>query len=99
MSVLVIACIFVAAFLVAVFRGVAWAFVAVYLPALIMLNQLPQVNIPHAPLAAQWAPLYAILLALPFRGESLKFRICSIDIIFFLLLISAAITGVDNRTI
>ena len=44
-------------------------------------------------MAAQFAPLYAILLAYPFRGDSLRFRICSVDVIFFLLLISAAITA------
>jgi hypothetical protein len=93
MSVLVIGCIFVAAFLVAALCGIGWAFVAVYIPSLILLNQLPEIPIPHAPLAAQFAPLYAILLALPIRGESLKFKICSIDIIFLLLLISATITA------
>jgi hypothetical protein len=93
MSLLVIGCIFVASFIVAVLWGLGWAFVAVYLPSLILLNQLPEVPIPHAPLAAQFAPLYAILLAIPFRGESLKFKICSIDIIFVLLLLSATITA------
>jgi len=93
MSILTISCIFVAAFIVAMLRGVGWAFVAVYIPSLILLNQLPQVQVPHAPLAAQFAPLYAIILSLPFRGESLRFKICSVDIIFFLLLISATITA------
>jgi hypothetical protein len=93
LSILTISSVFVAAFVVAVLSGIGWAFVAVYLPALILLNQLPQINIPHAPMAAQFAPLYAILLAMPFRGDSLRFRICSVDIIFFLLLISAAITA------
>jgi hypothetical protein len=93
MSVLVILIVFVAAFFVALLRGVAWAFIAVYIPALILLNQLPEIQIPHAPVAAQFAPLYAILLAMPFRKESMRFRLCSVDIIFFLLLISATITA------
>ncbi len=93
LSILTICCIFVAAFIVAVLRGIGWAFVTVYIPSLILLNQLPQINIPHAPLKAEWAPLYAIILALPFRGESLRLRLCSVDIIFILLLISAIITG------
>jgi hypothetical protein len=44
MSILTISCIFVAAFIVAMLRGVGWAFVAVYIPSLILLNQLPQVH-------------------------------------------------------
>jgi hypothetical protein len=93
LSVITISFIFVTAFMVALLRGIGWAFVAVYIPSLILLNQLPMIPIPHAPMAVQFAPLYAILLAIPFRGESLKFRICSLDIIFFLLLISATITA------
>jgi hypothetical protein len=93
LSVLTIACIFVAAFVVALLAGIGWAFVAVYIPSLLLLNQLPLIPIPHAPMAVQFAPLYAILLAIPFRGESLKFKICSVDIIMFLLLISATITA------
>jgi hypothetical protein len=92
-SYLVIGCIFVAALIVGLLRGVGWAYVCVYLPSLIMLNQLPEIAIPHAPLAAQFAPLYAILIVIPFRGESMRFKICSIDIIIFLLLISASITA------
>jgi hypothetical protein len=93
LSALVICLIFVTAFFVAVFAGIGWAFVAVYLPVMILLNQLPMIQIPHAPLAPPFAPLYAILLAIPLRGDSLRFRICSVDIIFFLLLISATITA------
>ena len=93
MSILTIGLIFIAAFVVAVIFGTGWAFVAVYLPSMIMLNQLPEIQIPHAPLAAKVAPLYAILLAMPLRGDSVRFKICSIDIIMFLLLISATITA------
>jgi hypothetical protein len=93
MSILTIGLIFVTAFIVAMLAGTGYAFVCVFLPSLIMLNQLPEIPVPHAPLAAQFAPIYAILLALPFRGESIRFRICSIDIILVLLLISAAITA------
>jgi hypothetical protein len=93
MSVLTIGLIFVLAFVVAAIFGMGWAFVAVYLPSMILLNQLPEIAIPHVPLAARVAPLYAILLALPLRGDSIRFKICSVDIIMFLLLISATITA------
>ncbi len=93
MSILVIGVIFLAAFFVAVFAGIGWAFVVVYLPSLIMLNQLPEIAIPHAPLGAQFAPLYGMFLAMPLRGDSLRFKLCSVDIIFILLLISATITA------
>jgi hypothetical protein len=90
---LIVCSIFILALIVALLAGTGWAFIGVYLPSLILLNQIPQIPIPHAPLAAQWAPLYAILLAIPFRPESIRFKICSIDIIFLLLLISATITA------
>lgn len=93
MSILTICTVLVAAFLVTALWGVKWAFVTVYIPSLIMLNQLPEIPIPHAPLAAEFAALYGILFALPFRTESLKFKICSIDIIFLLLVVSATITA------
>ena len=92
-STLVIGMLFAIALVVTLLWGVGWAFVGVYLPALIMLNQLPEIPIPHAPLAAQWAPLYATLIGMWFRPEPMRFKICSIDIIMVLLLISAAITS------
>jgi hypothetical protein len=93
MSQLTIWTIFALAFLVTLLRGAGWAFVLVYLPAMLLLSQLPEIQIAHAPMSAQFGPIYAILLALPFRRESLRIRWCSIDTIVVLLLISSTITA------
>ena len=62
MNALTIILIFAISLYVALSRGAAWAFVLVFLPALILFNQLPDIPIPHLPVAAQFAPLYAILI-------------------------------------
>jgi hypothetical protein len=93
MSVLVILLTFVVSLVVTLTAGGGWAFVTVYIPSLLMLNQLPEFPIPHAPLVAHWAALYGIILGVPFRKESLRFRWCSIDTIMVLLLLSATITA------
>ncbi len=92
-AILLISLIFVVSFIVTLQFGWSWTYVAVFLPTLILLNQLPQIEIPHVPIAAQNAPLYAILLGMPFRGEKFRLKFCSIDIVFILLLISATITA------
>ena len=43
MSVMVICAVLVAAFLVTALKGAPWAFIGVFIPALIMLNQLPEI--------------------------------------------------------
>jgi hypothetical protein len=93
MSELTIVAIFILALFVALFRGPGWAFALVYLPSLILFNQVPEIRIPHAPVAAQFGPLYAILIALPFGKEKLRLKWCTIDTIVVLLLISAIITA------
>ena len=93
MSVVTILAIFILAFCVALIRGPGWAFALVYLPALILLNQVPELRIPHAPVAAHFAPLYAILIALPFRNEKLRLKWCTLDTVVILLLISSLITA------
>jgi hypothetical protein len=93
MSVVAIIAIFLLALVVAIFRGPGWAFALVYLPALILFNPMPELKIPHAPVAAQFGPLYAILISLPFRQEKLRLKWCTIDTIVVLLLISAIITA------
>jgi hypothetical protein len=93
MSQATICLIFAMAFFVALVRGVGWAFALVYIPALILFNQVPELTLPHVPLKAQFAPIYAILLAMPFRHESLRFRWCAVDTIIVLLLTSSTITG------
>ena len=93
MSVLLIAVIFVLAFVVTVQFGWPVTYVTVFLPTLILLNQLPEIPIPHLPISVQNGPLYAILLGMPFRGEKFRLKLCSIDIVFILLLISATITA------
>ncbi len=93
MSQLTIWTIFALAFIVTLLRGVGWAFVLVYLPSMILLNQLPEIQIAHAPLAAHFAPLYAMVLAMPFRGDSLRFKWSSIDTIVVLLLCSSTLTA------
>ena len=81
MSILLIAVIFVVAFVVTVQFGWPITYVAVYLPTLILLNQLPEIAIPHLPVSVQNGPLYAILLGMPFRSEKFRFKLCSIDIV------------------
>jgi hypothetical protein len=93
MNAYTILAIFVIALLAAVIRGISWTFVFIYLPALILFNQVKQLPIPHAPLNAQWGPIYAIILALPFNKEPLRFRFNLLDAIIVLLLISSTITG------
>ena len=93
MGPLTIGIIFAAALTVALIWGVRWAYVAVFLPTLILLNQIPPFNLQHAPVLAQYAPMYAILIALPFRGESLRFRPCLTDGVILLLVLSTALTG------
>ena len=97
MSQVTIGLIFVLAFLVTAFRGAGWGFVMVYLPAMILLNQLPQIPIVHAPLAAHFAAIYGIILAMPFRPESLRFKWSSVDTIIALLLISSTITAFNTE--
>ena len=89
--------VFGAAFVVAVIWGIRWAFVAVYLPSLMLLNQVGGVLIQHAPVSTISGPLYAMLLALPFQRESLRFRPCSIDVVAVLLLVSLAVTGMQDH--
>ena len=93
MNVLAILMVFVVSFAITLIGGAGWSFVLVYLPALLMLNQLPQLMIPHAPLMAHWAALYGLILGLPFRREPLRLRWCTVDTIVVLLLISVTITA------
>ena len=93
MTVVTIIAIFILALCVALIRGPGWAFAVVYLPALILLNQIPELRLPHMPVAAHFAPLYAILIALPFRQEKLRLKWCTLDTIVVLLLISSLITA------
>lgn len=88
-----ISLIFVMAFFVTLVRGAGWGFVLVYLPSLIFFNQLPEISVSHAPVSAPFAPIYAILLAMPFRHEPIRFRWCAVDTILILLLISSTITA------
>jgi hypothetical protein len=85
--------IFFFALIAAIARGVSWTFVFIYIPALILFNQLQALKIPHLPLSAPFGPLYAILLALPFNTEPLRFRWNWLDTIVISLLISSTITG------
>jgi O-Antigen ligase len=89
----VIALIFVLSFGITLLGGAGLAFAVVYLPAAILFSQLPEVAIPHAPVAAHFAPLYGIILGLPFRSEPIKFKWCILDTIMILLLISVTITA------
>jgi hypothetical protein len=93
MSQIVIAAIFALSLAVTLLGGAGLAFAIVYLPAAILFSQLPEIAIPHAPVAAHFAPLYGILLGLPFRSEPLKFKWCILDTIMILLLISITITA------
>lgn len=93
MSILTMMIVFAVALTVTLIAGGGWAFATVYLPALLMLNQLPLWMIPHAPLTAHWAALYGIMLGLLFRQEPLRLRWCSIDVIMILLLVSLSITA------
>ncbi len=77
--------------------GIGWAYVGVFIPALILLNQLPIVNLPHLPVAAEFAPLYGMLVALPFRGDSVRLRLCSVDVVMVLLLASATVTALTTE--
>jgi hypothetical protein len=94
MSQFTISMIFAVSLLTALLQGVGVTFILIYLPTLIMLNQLPGINwIPHAPVEPQYAPLYAMLIALPFRPEPLRFRWSLVDTVVILLLISSTITA------
>ena len=93
MSILTIIAIFVVTLVVALIWGVRWAYVAIFLPVLVLLNQLPAINIQHATITAPFAPMFAILFALPFQKEPLRFRWCSTDTVVALLMLSGAITG------
>jgi hypothetical protein len=92
-SILTVILVFGVALVVALIWGTRWAYVAVFLPTLLLLNQVPEIDIQHAPVTAPYAPMYAILLALPFRGESLRFKLCTTDVIVLLVMLSGAITG------
>lgn len=96
MSAVVILVIFVSAFVVAVLAGPGWAFVAVYLPTLIMLNQLPPIAVPHLPLLPEYAPIIAIFIAAPFSVKPLRFRWNIVDTIVGLCLLSAVITALNT---
>ncbi len=85
--------IFVVSLLVSLIWGVRWAYVCIFLPVLILLNQIPEVILPHLTVTAESAPMYGMILALPFRKESARFRFCSVDGVIALLLVSAAMTG------
>ncbi len=93
MSQAVIALIFVLSLGVTLLGGAGLAFAVIYLPAAILFSTLPEIPIPHAPLAAHFAPLYGILLGLPFRSEPIKFKWCILDTVMVLLLISITITA------
>src|SRR3954451_24361893 len=98
MSQFTICGIFVLSLAMALLQGVRMTFVLVYLPVLILLNHLPGITwIQHAPVEAQFAPLYAILIALPFRNESLRFRWSLVDTVIVLLLISSTITALTTE--
>ena len=93
MSQLTIIGIFFVTLVVALLWGVRWAYVWVFLPVLLMLNQLPQWNLPHLTVTAPYAPMYAMLIALPFRPEPFRFRWCWTDTIVVALVLSATLTG------
>src|ERR1700677_4824969 len=93
MSQATIAIIFAFSLGVTLLSGAGYAFALVYLPAAILFSTLPEIAIPHAPVAAHFAPLYGILLGLPFRSEPLRFKWCILDTIMILLLISITITA------
>lgn len=98
MNYLVIFSVFIAAFATALLGGIRLAFVCVYLPAMILLNQLALVDVlPHVPLSAAYAPLWAILFALPFRGDSVRFKVGAIDVIVFALAAAGSVTGWLNE--
>jgi hypothetical protein len=94
MSVVLIGVIFMIALLVGITRGPGWCFVLVYLPALMLFSQVQELTqIPHLPISAATAPLYAMLLSIPINGGSFKLRWNSLDTVCALLLVSGAITG------
>jgi hypothetical protein len=94
MSVVLIGFIFVVALLVGIIRGPGWCFVLVYLPALMLFSQVQEfTSLPHLPISAATAPLYAMLISIPINGGSFKLRWNSLDTVFALLLICGAITG------
>jgi len=93
MSQLTIFLMFGLALVITIIRGPGMAFAIVYLPSLILLNQLPDIPVAHAPFNAFYGPIYGILLGIPFSGEKLRFRLCTVDVVVILLLLSATITS------
>ena len=66
----------------------------VFLPVLVLLNQVPVFDrVPHAPVSIPYAPMYAILLSLPFQREKVRLRWCWTDTIVVALMFSGAMTG------
>jgi hypothetical protein len=93
LNVLTIWLIFIVSLVLGLARGVRVVYTFVYLPTLILLSQIPPVTIPHFPIEAPFAPLYACLIALPFRPESARFKPGWIDLVVLLQLASVAATG------
>ena len=97
MNVVLTWAVFAAALVTALLWGVRAAFVFVYLPAVMMFSQVATVVLQHAPVSPTTAPIYAILLAMPFTKESLRFRLCSVDVVALLLLLGLLIAWFTDQ--
>ena len=97
MSTIVITTIFVLSLLVSLIWGAKWTYVFIFLPVMVLLNQLPPVNLAHLTMAAQSAPMFGILLALPFQRDKLRLRWCWTDTVVVALMISGVITALSTE--
>jgi hypothetical protein len=94
MNAFLIGIIFLIGLVVGVTRGPAWVFVLVYLPSILLFSQVQEMNnVPHLPISCVTAPLYAMLVTLPFGTGVFKLKWSSVDTIFALLLVSGTITA------
>ncbi len=93
LNVLTIVLIFGVSLVVALAKGIRPVYALIYLPVLILLYQVPPLVLTHVPVESYYAPLYACLIAMPFRQESLRFRPSWVDLVVVLLIVSVAITG------
>jgi hypothetical protein len=90
---------FVAAIVITLTRGAGMAFAVVYLPSLILLNGLRNVELPGVPdVTIQTAAIYGILLAsLPRIGERMNIRFNFMDWIVIAIWLSSIITAISTE--
>lgn len=99
MSVAVIALCFLSALLLTLLRGAGSAFVFAYLPALLLLSQLPALALPGIPDArAPTAAVYGILLGGLWGGRLPHLRMATVDYIVVALLLTHIISALTTGT-